>query len=295
MTTIFGHVPGIPVGTTFPDRKALAISGIHEEIQAGIWKRKGEAGARSIVASGGYEDDEDYGDLIIYTGHGGRDPVTRKQVADQKLELGNLALFNSRQSGSPVRVTRGENPQSPFAPISGYRYDGLFRVTDSWHKTGKSGFRVYLFRLERITEDSGESYSLASVTTGAPETRKSWVQRIVRDSAISARIKELHKYRCQVCGLALDTASGPYAEAAHIRPLGRPHLGPDVEENCLCLCPNHHVQFDAGAFTVDPESLTIIGLPGSSSLRTAPGHSLSRAHLAYHQSHYFEQAIPIRE
>ncbi|MGN6430905.1 MAG: YDG/SRA domain-containing protein [Gaiellaceae bacterium] len=26
----------------------------------------------SIVISGGYEDDEDYGDLIVYTGAGGR-------------------------------------------------------------------------------------------------------------------------------------------------------------------------------------------------------------------------------
>lgn len=31
-------------------------------------------GADSIVVSGGYPDDADYGDEIIYTGHGGRDP-----------------------------------------------------------------------------------------------------------------------------------------------------------------------------------------------------------------------------
>jgi integrase len=31
-------------------------------------------GADSIVVSGGYEDDEDYGDVIVYTGAGGNDP-----------------------------------------------------------------------------------------------------------------------------------------------------------------------------------------------------------------------------
>ena len=33
-------------------------------------------------------------------------------------------------------------------------------------------------------------------------------------------------------------------EAAHIRPLGAPHNGPDTLDNTLCLCPNHHVPFD---------------------------------------------------
>ena len=31
-------------------------------------------GADSIVVSGGYEDDEDYGNVIVYTGAGGNDP-----------------------------------------------------------------------------------------------------------------------------------------------------------------------------------------------------------------------------
>jgi len=45
--------------------------------------------------------------------------------------------------------------------------------------------------------------------------------------------------------------AGPYAEAAHIRALGLPHNGPDVLENLLCLCPNDHVRFDAGAIYID--------------------------------------------
>jgi hypothetical protein len=33
-------------------------------------------------------DDEDLGDVIIYTGEGGRDSTTGRQVADQQLTLG---------------------------------------------------------------------------------------------------------------------------------------------------------------------------------------------------------------
>ncbi|MFQ5534200.1 MAG: HNH endonuclease [Sphingomonadales bacterium] len=37
-----------------------------------------------------------------------------------------------------------------------------------------------------------------------------------------------------------------YSEAAHIKPLGKPHDGPDKASNMLVFCPNHHLQFDRG-------------------------------------------------
>ncbi|KAJ6420941.1 hypothetical protein OIU84_028344 [Salix udensis] len=54
--------------------------------------------ATSIIVSGGYEDDEDAGDVIIYTGHGGQDKLNR-QCEHQKLEGGNLALERSMRHG----------------------------------------------------------------------------------------------------------------------------------------------------------------------------------------------------
>src|ERR687893_3103150 len=88
---IFGHVPGYPEGTLFEDRAELRESRVHRPIQAGISGSQTE-GADAIVLSGGYEDDADHGDVIIYTGHGGNDPETKRQVADQELRQGNLAL-----------------------------------------------------------------------------------------------------------------------------------------------------------------------------------------------------------
>jgi putative restriction endonuclease len=212
------------------------------------------------VRSGGYEDDVDAGDTITYTGHGGRDPVTRRQVADQVLTRGNLALARSRDLGLPVRVVRGPDANSPYAPPSGYRYDGLYAVDDYWAERGRSRFRVIRFRLIKIRDDEGgealrtrdvpsDSVEM-DVSDGKVKRVRTTTQRIVRDTVIGRRIKELYQYRCQICRTTIVGPSGPYAEAAHIRPLGEPHRGPDSADNLLCLCPNHHVMFDMGAFSI---------------------------------------------
>ena len=84
--------------------------------------------------------------------------------------------------------------------------------------------------------------------------------RLKRNPKISEKIKEIYGYRCQVCGVFLQAPSGPIAIGAHVMPLGQPHNGPDVRENLLCLCPNHHDQFDALGFSIEPKSLAIVGL-----------------------------------
>src|SRR3954447_18590718 len=105
----------------FDSRQAAHDAGAHRPLQAGISGAAAE-GADSIVVSGGYEDDEDYGDVIVYTGHGGNDPATARQVADQRLERGNLALAVSADRGLPVRVVRGAGGDAAYSPTRGYRY-----------------------------------------------------------------------------------------------------------------------------------------------------------------------------
>ena len=70
MARVFGEIPDYPPGSEFPNRSSLSESGVHRPPQAGISGGERE-GADSIVVSGGYEDDEDYGDYIVYTGHVG--------------------------------------------------------------------------------------------------------------------------------------------------------------------------------------------------------------------------------
>lgn len=268
---IIGEIEGVPVGSMFENRQKLHDAGVHRATQAGITGRAAD-GAESIVLSGGYVDDEDDGDEITYTGHGGRDPDTGSQVADQEFARQNQALVTSCLNGLPLRVIRGAGHRSPFSPVSGYRYDGLFWVDRYWRESGQDGFLVCRYRLVSSQERRGDTPPPTQPGAKQPARVQTTVLRVVRDTALGRRLKMMHGYACQVCGTKLECEGGPYAEAAHIRPLGRPHDGPDVLENLLCLCPNHHVLFDNGGFAVNND-LGLVGLEGR--LATIQGHSIS--------------------
>ncbi|WP_018831212.1 YDG/SRA domain-containing protein [Salinispora tropica] len=282
----YGEILGFPQGSTFANRSELATSQVHRPNQGGICG--GADGAESIVVSGGYVDDEDYGDEIVYTGQGGNDPSTKRQIADQKLILGNLGLARSQLDGNPVRVIRGAGGDPKYSPTTGLRYDGLFRVVDHWTATGIDGFKIRRYRLVALeSADPPPDPPPTDTDTGAVRVEAT-IQRLVRSTAVALAVKRLHDYTCQVCGIQLSTPAGPYVEAAHIQPLGKPHNGPDIAGNILCLCPNHHVLFDAGAIYVaasgqvrDAANDAVMG-----DLRTANGHSLDWAYLEYHREHH---------
>lgn len=282
---IFGEIQGIPVGATFATRKEAAAAGIHKPLQAGISGSKDE-GADSIVISGGYEDDFDSGDEIVYTGEGGQDDKGR-HIANQELVRGNLALAKSEIDSLPVRVIRGADKKNPFAPESGYRYDGLYKVDSHWHEIGKAGFLVYRFKLVKLDASlppnkltSTSDLVNLSAGTDNPKRATTTSQRIIRDSKLGKEIKKLYDYKCQVCSIEIKTNAGPYAEAAHIKPVGKPHDGPDKPENLLCLCPNHHLMLDKGVYMI-ADDLTLIGIDGQ--LEKHPDHVISIEHIRYHR------------
>jgi putative restriction endonuclease len=284
----FGDIPGVPIGSLFPNRAAVAAAGVHRPRVAGISGGATE-GADSIVLNGGYEDDHDRGDEVIYTGHGGNDPETGRQVADQTLTAGNKALAKNCLDGLPVRVVRGWREPSGFGPPSGFRYDGLYRVERYWSETGRSGFKIWRFLLRRDDSRPAPWAGDGLASDGEPPERiETTIQRIVRNSSVVQYVKELHDFRCQVCGVRLETPGGPYAEGAHIRPLGRPHIGPDDPTNVLCLCPNDHVLLDTGAIVVRGDLVVVERGNGRpiGKLLTARGHTVSGAHLAYHRALY---------
>ncbi|XP_031251006.1 histone-lysine N-methyltransferase family member SUVH9-like isoform X1 [Pistacia vera] len=151
---IVGSIPGVQIGDLFFFRMELCVVGLHGQPQAGIdylpgsQSSNGEPIATSVIVSGGYEDDEDAGDLIIYTGHGGQDKFN-KQCEHQKLEGGNLALERSMHYGIEVRVIRGIKYERSLSSKV-YVYDGLYKILDCWFDVGKSGFGVYKYKLVRI-------------------------------------------------------------------------------------------------------------------------------------------------
>ncbi|PWZ39653.1 Histone-lysine N-methyltransferase family member SUVH2 [Zea mays] len=106
---IVGPMPGISVGDAFFFRMELCVLGLHGQVQAGIdyvsagRSASGEPIATSIIVSGGYEDDDDHGDVLVYTGHGGRDPNLHKHCVDQKLEGRNGGEFAYNKTGTLLR------------------------------------------------------------------------------------------------------------------------------------------------------------------------------------------------
>jgi putative restriction endonuclease len=286
---IFGHIEGYSEGSMFESRRHLSQCGVHRPTQAGI-SGGADEGADSIVLSGGYEDDEDYGETIIYTGHGGQDANTRQHIADQELTRQNLALARNKTYGLPVRVIRGHNHKPELSPNAGYRYDGLFYVDDYWTEQGHSGFKVIRFRLIKandlnsaLTGNQLVNRPIESSGNRTPSRKETTVLRIVRDTRQAKKIKQLYDYKCQVCDLSLETKSGKYAEAAHIKPLGMPHNGPDTLDNLLCLCPNHHVLFDNGGFVID-ENMNLVGIDGELTVHSR--HKINIEYVQYHKEHY---------
>jgi len=161
----FGTPIGIKENEVFPDRKSLIEVSLHRSTMHGI-DGNGHEGVAAIVLSGGYEDDKDLGDEIVYTGHGGNDPNTGKQIADQSWQdHGNKGLVVSEMKQLPVRVIRGYKHNSVFSPKSGYKYAGLFQVVKHWEEIGKSGFKICRFHL--IKESSLNKVSLEKVKEGA--------------------------------------------------------------------------------------------------------------------------------
>jgi putative restriction endonuclease len=286
-----GLISGIPIGSVFVSRMEMVNNRLHRPPMAGI-SYISNGPAESIVLSGGYIDDVDEGDRIIYTGQGGQERTGGRQVRDQELTRGNRALAISQELGTPIRMIRGSRSGSKYGPSIGFRFDGLFQVRKHWFEPSKEGPLVIRFELVKLEDEAEDELGsdhlvIRPVGKNFPDRKKSVSTRIVRSAEISAWVKSLYDNCCQFCGVQLQTPIGSYSEAAHIRPLGRPHSGADSTENILCLCPNCHIRFDKGAYYIDLDSTEFVdvlsGLRKSLTLHSS--HQISREVVEHHKVH----------
>lgn len=121
---------------------------------------------------------------------------------------------------------------------------------------------------------------------GGPVPRRPGTSsQLDRNPRLVESIKVMYEHACQVCGSRVETKYSYYSEAAHIRGLGKPHDGPDQLSNLLCLCPNHHVEFDRLAIYIDEDWAVRRNSTGAVDyqLKRHADHVIEQEHLRYHR------------
>jgi hypothetical protein len=176
----------------------------------------------------------------------------------------------SDQSGNPITL----------ADLRKHLHSAAFRPRGTVRRIVKH--RVEIERIAEKRLATPEPTRLAADLEAPPPRIETTTYRVLRDTEVALRVKKLHDYECQVCGHVIALSNGRrYAEAHHIRPLGRQHHGPDVAGNILCVCPNHHAELDLGV------SAIVL-----SSLRSTRGHVLDPQYIDYHNRVICSKCLP---
>ncbi|PWA48800.1 SRA-YDG, PUA-like domain protein [Artemisia annua] len=148
---ILGPVHGVQVGDTFKYRAQLRMIGLHCQQQNGIdfTMIKGKNVALSIVDAHRYSNESGSSDALTYCGQGGLTFLGAKgPPEDQKLKRGNLALKNSKDKKTPVRVIRKVHGDGRSNEV--FVYDGLYNAIDVSEKKCEEGRMVFKFELKRL-------------------------------------------------------------------------------------------------------------------------------------------------
>ena len=200
-------------------------------------------------------------------------PVTLAQVESALENLGGqatwdkiLAEVTKLRKGDYSHYLNKENyEKTAFQVIQEHCPEyKKFRGTRRFEKVGSAyklvQSQIKIVRRPRVVPEKHTPRAIDIEDLIQPERVLQETYRILRDTTLARNVKELHHYRCQICGQTLKLGgTTPYAEAHHIMPLGRPHNGPDVRGNILCVCPNDHVLLDYGAIKLDVNRLEGIG------------------------------------
>jgi putative restriction endonuclease len=75
--------------------------------------------------------------------------------------------------------------------------------------------------------------------------------RPFRDVAFTRSVRAIYNFTCAMTGLSIINGGGrPEVEAAHIRPVGNDHHGPDSMRNGIALSRSIHWMFDRGLLSL---------------------------------------------
>lgn len=142
-----------------------------------------------------------------------------------------------------------------------------FGGTEVFERTARGRYRLLGYTIRRMPNAPAEftqpgdtqpnqtqpDEPYAGTAPLQPAFQLSTVLRVIRDSALARELKQLHDGICQItpCAAELRLQDGTrYAEAHHLHPLGE--NGPDIRDNMIVVCPNHHALLDYAALQLSP-------------------------------------------
>lgn len=130
------------------------------------------------------------------------------------------------------------------------------------------------------------------------------ISRPFRDEAFARHVKSAYDATCALTGLSMRNGGGrTEVDAAHIKPVGDGHAGPDSVRNGLALSKTVHWMFDRGLLSLDadfrilaartlvPEPIQRLLLP--SGFAQVPDDGRLRPHqsfLEYHRNTIFKES-----
>jgi len=159
---------------------------------------------------------------------------------------------------------------------------------------------------ESLASVTGELVSLAGVEEEQEDLRRPIVEQVVRrpfrEAKFSAQVRSAYHATCALTGLRIINGGGrPEVDAAHIKPVGDGHNGPDSIRNGLALSKTMHWMFDRGLIAItddyriiaaerlipDP-ALRILNANGRVLLPDSPVERPHPAFLRYHREHIYK-------
>jgi len=111
---------------------------------------------------------------------------------------------------------------------------------------------------QQILDTTGieEGLSVADYNEPNINDKFRWIKRRWRDPKFSKEVIYAYENQCAICQFSIRKGEKTIGlEAAHIK--WHQYKGPAKVSNGLALCAMHHELFDAGAFTITPETYKI--------------------------------------
>lgn len=214
---------------------------------------------------------------VIYLGvaRSGLEPYEGEQKWDQpyefgfRLELGDLWRASGTLRSFERRVREKTGAFKNIVQTQGWpRLDDSGELDEVWNE----------FKRTQVVVSEDFRHGISDVEEPSDPVRiKCTNYRILRDTPLARQLKVLYEHSCQICGESIELPDGrKYAEAHHVQPLGAPHGGPDIDQNIIVVCPNHHAMLDLGAIRLRREEL-----------RLQPGHDVGQQFIDYHNNQIY--------